>query len=134
MPQTSLVLAYVACLCALHTMRVHIPASPTSSMMTDLAVPSFFKNLYRSAPEDFMQIYNGTPQRVTMFLSQQERTTIPLQPDGNYFFQALSTVLYGHQEKHQELRNHLVHFISSHKEIFRTFMFSVLPLEGHLKK
>ena len=74
------------------------------------------------------------PQRVTVFLSQQERTTIPIQPDGNCFFRALSTVLYGHQEKHQELRNHLVHFISSHKEMFRKFMFSELPLEGHLKR
>ena len=73
-------------------------------------------------------------QRVTVFLSQQERTTIPIQPDGNCFFRALSTVLYGHQEKHQELRNHLVHFISSHKEMFRKFMFSELPLEGHLKR
>ena len=81
-----------------------------------------------------MGIYNGASQRITVFLSQQERTTILIQPDGNCFFQVLSTVLYKHQEKHQELCNHLVHFISSHKEIFRKFMFSVLPLEGHLKK
>ena len=74
------------------------------------------------------------PQRVTVFLSQPERTTIPIQPDSNCFIRALSTVLYGHQEKHQELRNHLVYFISSHKEMFRKFMFSELPLEGHLKK
>lgn len=76
----------------------------------------------------------SAPQRVTVFLSQQERTTMPVQPDGNCFFRALSAVLYGHQEKHRELRNYLVHFISSHKEMFRKFMFSVLPLEEHLKK
>ena len=97
-------------------------------MITDLAVPPFPRS--RSTPEDFMGIYNGATQRITVFLSQQERTTIPIQPDGK--FQVLSTVLYKHQEKHQELCNHLVHFISSHKEIFRKFMFSVLPLEGHL--
>ena len=40
-PQTPLVLACFTCLCALHTMRVHIPVSPTSTMMTDLTVPLF---------------------------------------------------------------------------------------------
>ena len=44
-PQTPLVLACFACLYALHTMRAHIPASSTSTMMTNLAVPSLFKSL-----------------------------------------------------------------------------------------
>ena len=42
-PQTSLVLVCFTCLCALHTMRIHIPASPTSTMMTDMTVLPFSK-------------------------------------------------------------------------------------------
>ena len=44
MPPDPLVLAYFICLCALHTMSVNIPASPTSTMMTDLAVPPLQKS------------------------------------------------------------------------------------------
>ena len=43
--QTSLVLACFACLCASHFMSVNMLASPTSTMMTDLVVPSLFKSL-----------------------------------------------------------------------------------------
>ena len=39
MPPDPLVLGCSACLCTSHTMRVHIPANPRSTMMTDLAVP-----------------------------------------------------------------------------------------------
>ena len=42
MPKNPLVLACFACLCALHIIRVHIPVSATSTMMTDLAL---FKSL-----------------------------------------------------------------------------------------
>ena len=70
----------------------------------------------------------------TEVLSYQNRTIVPIQPDGNCFFQALSSVLYGHQDKHQEFCNQLVHLITSRKETYRKFMFSVLPLEGHLEK
>ena len=73
-------------------------------------------------------------QSITVFLSLQKRITMPIQPDGNCFFRALSAVLYGHQNKHQEFRNQLVHFIGSQKEMFRKFLFSTLPLKGHLKK
>ena len=39
--------------------------------------------------------------------------------DGNCFFQALSSVLYGHQDKHQEFRNQLVHFYFTLREYCR---------------
>ena len=39
-----LILACFACPCALHTMTLHIPATPTSTMMTHLAVPLFQKS------------------------------------------------------------------------------------------
>ena len=42
-PQIPLVLAYFAYPCALHTMTVHIPASPHINMMISLAVPPFSK-------------------------------------------------------------------------------------------
>ena len=45
MPPDPLVLACFACLCALHTMSVYMPASPTSTMMTDFAVPPSFESL-----------------------------------------------------------------------------------------
>ena len=45
MPPDLLVLACFVSPCALHTMRVHVPASPELTMMTDLAVPLRFKSL-----------------------------------------------------------------------------------------
>ena len=45
MPPDPLVLVCFACLCTSHTMRVHIPARPTSTMMTNLAMPPPFKSL-----------------------------------------------------------------------------------------
>ena len=45
------------CLCAAsHTTRVHIPASSTSTIMTDLAVPPPFQKP-RSAPDIYIYIY-----------------------------------------------------------------------------
>ena len=44
-PQTPLVLACFTCLCALHTMRVNMLASPTSTMMIGLVVSPLFKSL-----------------------------------------------------------------------------------------
>ena len=41
--------ACFVCLCASHTMSINMPASPTSTMMTGLAVPPFQKS--RSAPD-----------------------------------------------------------------------------------
>ena len=49
-PQDPLVLVHFACLCALHTMTVNMPASPTSTTMTDLAVPPFHKSRYAPEP------------------------------------------------------------------------------------
>ena len=49
-PQTCLVLACFACLCASHTMSVNMPASPTSTMMTGLVVPPPPFQKSRSAP------------------------------------------------------------------------------------
>ena len=49
MPPDHLVLMCFACLCTLHTMSVNMPASPTSTMMTGLAVPPSQKS--RSAPD-----------------------------------------------------------------------------------
>ena len=49
MPQTPLVLACFACLCALHTVSVNMLASPTSTMMTGLVVPPPFQKS-RSTP------------------------------------------------------------------------------------
>ena len=48
-PKTPLVLACFACLCALHTMSLNMPASPTSTMMTGLVVPPPFQKS-RSTP------------------------------------------------------------------------------------
>ena len=44
MPPVPLVLAYFACSCALHTMTVHIPTIPTSTIITNLIVPPFQKS------------------------------------------------------------------------------------------
>ena len=46
-----------------------------------------------------MGIYNGAPQMVTVFLSQQERTAIPLQPDGNCFPGALYCFIWTSRER-----------------------------------
>ena len=43
MPPDPIVLACFACLYASHTMTVHIPATPASTMMKHLAVPLFQK-------------------------------------------------------------------------------------------
>ena len=45
MPPDLLVLACFVCLCALHTMRLHVTASPELTMMINLAVPPPFKSL-----------------------------------------------------------------------------------------
>ena len=56
-PQTTLVLACFAYLCASHTMSVNMLNSPTSTMMTGLVVPPFQKS-------------GSTPDyRVTMIIS-----------------------------------------------------------------
>ena len=60
-PQTPLVLVCFTCLCTLHTMRVHIPASSTLTMMTDMTVLSFSKS--RFAPDlsvSSMNLYHCT--------------------------------------------------------------------------
>ena len=44
-PQTSLVLACLTCLYALHTTSVNMLTSSTSTMMTGMVVPSLFKSL-----------------------------------------------------------------------------------------
>ena len=52
MPPDPLVLACFTCLYAFHTVSVNMPASPTSTMMTGLAVPPFQKS--RSALDNMI--------------------------------------------------------------------------------
>ena len=85
-----LVLAYFACLWASHTMRVHIPASPTSSMMTDLAVLPFQKS--RSTLACVYVIYKPRLAGVfhkytTRVLGQRKFATDNPEPKGQRVYQ-----------------------------------------------
>ena len=60
---------------------------------------------------------------IDSFLTSHERRTRPIQAYGNCFFRVISEALYyGQQADHDEIRNTLVHFISSNKDVFVKFI------------
>ena len=95
--------------------------------MSKYGIDDNCRNLMGSLKIQHHKILHG------LFLSSQTRATISIQADGNCFFRALSFILYGHEDCHQEIREQLVQFISSNKEVIRKFV-TFLSLKEHLKK
>lgn len=58
-----------------------------------------------------------------------------MQADGNCFFRAISEALYGQQDDHQEIRDTLINFIVSNKDVFVKFIPSTAEsIDKHLQR
>ena len=74
-------------------------------------------------------------KKIDLFLNSYQRRTRPIQPDGNCFFRAISQALYGQQDNHEEIRNVLVQFVTSNKDVFVKFVpLTAESIDKHLQR